>query len=231
LRNTIKKALICGIILLQFVTLTTLLVSNYFSNQRSFNSHAHKLMIDYADNVIDNSKRFLDTAQASTRLTGELLGLDVLSIDRSEDLSLYFYQQLKQSSHLSGIFFADINGKFVHVQREQGFEQPLFTRKFILVGDDIEQQKESRLYTHDVNFAQISVKQIFQESYDPRDRIWFNKALENNALSWTDPYVFFSSRKPGITSSMPVYDTNNKLIGVVGVDVSHVLMKLITLSL
>jgi putative two-component system response regulator len=220
LRITIKKALICGIILLQFVTLTTLLVSNYFSNQRSFNSHAHKLMIDYADNVIDNSKRFLDTAQASTRLTGELLSLDVLSIDRNKDLSLYFYQQLKQSPHLSGIFFADINGKFVHVQREQGFEQPLFTRKFITVDDDIEQQKQSRLYTHDVNFAQISVKQIFQESYDPRDRIWFNKALENNALSWTDPYVFFSSRKPGITSSMPVYDTNNKLTGVVGVDVS-----------
>jgi len=88
LRITIKKALISGVILLQFVTLTTLLVSSYVSNQRSFNSHAHKLMIDYADNIINNSKRFLDTAETTTLLSSELLSADVLSIERPEDLSL-----------------------------------------------------------------------------------------------------------------------------------------------
>lgn len=133
MRITIKTALICGVILLQAVTLTTLLVSDYLSSQRSFNSHAQKLMLDYTDNIIANSKRFLDNAQATTRLTGELLSSDVLSIQRSNDLSLYFYQQLKQSPHLSGIYFAGINGEFVHVQREQGFKQSLFTQKFILL--------------------------------------------------------------------------------------------------
>lgn len=219
MRITIKKALISGVILLQFVTLTTLLVSSYISNQRSFNSHAHKLMIDYADNIINNSKRFLDTAEATTLLSSELLSADVLSINRPEDLSLYFFQQLKQSPHISGIYFANTNGTFVHVQREQGFQNPLFSRKFIIF-DAHDALVSSKLYTHDDNFTQLSVKEINKEPYDPRDRIWFNKALNNGALSWTDPYVFFSSRKPGITSSMPVYDKNNQLIGVVGVDVS-----------
>lgn len=219
MRITIKKALISGVILLQFVTLTTLLVSSYVSNQRSFNSHAHKLMIDYADNIINNSKRFLDTAEATTLLSSELLSADVLSVDRPEDLSLYFFQQLKQSPHISGIYFANTQGTFVHVQREQGFKAPLFSRKFI-VFDNKDVLTSSQLFTHDNIFTQLSVKNIQQESYDPRDRIWFNKALDNGALSWTDPYVFFSSRKPGITSSMPVYDKDNKLIGVVGVDVS-----------
>ena len=216
---TIKKALLSGIILLQCITLTTLLVSNYVSSQRSFTNHAHKLMIDYADNIIDNSKRFLDSAQSATQLSAQLIGLEVLAITRHTDLSLYFYQQLKQSAHLSGIYFADLQGNFVHVQREQGLDQALFTRKFILV-DDASLQRKSQLYTHDKDFQLLSVKQIAQENYDPRQRIWFHKALENNALSWTDPYVFFSSRKPGITSSMPVYNSENQLIGVVGVDVS-----------
>ncbi len=219
MRITIKKALISGVILLQFVTLTTLLVSSYVSNQRSFNSHAHKLMIDYADNIINNSKRFLDTAAATTLLTSELLSSDVLSINRPADLGLYFFQQLKQSPHISGIYFANTSGTFVHVQREQGFNEPLFSRKFITF-DTNNVLKSSHLYTHDNNFAQLSVKEITKEAYDPRDRIWFNKALDNDALSWTDPYVFFSSRKPGITSSMPVYDKDNQLIGVVGVDLS-----------
>lgn len=226
MRITIKKALISGIILLQFVTLTTLLLSSYISNQRSFNAHAHKLMIDYADNIIDNSKRFLDTAEATTLLTSELLRSDVLSINRPDDLSLYFFQQLKQSPHISGIYFANTNGTFVHVQREQGFKEPLFSRKLITFDtklttfDTNNALNSSHLYTHDNNFAQLSVKTIINESYDPRDRIWFNKALDNDALSWTDPYVFFSSRKPGITSSMPVYNKNKQLIGVIGVDVS-----------
>lgn len=219
MRITIKKALLSGIILLQFVTLTTLLVSSYISNQRSFNAHAHKLMLDYADNIMNNSKRFLDTAAATTLLSSELISADVLSIKRSEDLSLYFFQQLTQSPHISGIYFANTKGTFVHVQREQGFKAPLFSRKFIIF-DDQDTLESSQLFTHDNNFSQLSVKQITKESYDPRDRIWFNKALDNGALSWTDPYVFFSSRKPGITSSMPVYDKDEQLIGVIGVDVS-----------
>lgn len=217
MRITIKKALISGIILLQFVTLTTLLFSNYLSSQRSFNSHAHKLMIDFADNVIDNSKRFLNTARSTTNLTAELLELGVISIDDPADLTLYFYQQLKQSPNLSGIYLGTINGDFVHVQREQGFEQTLFTSKLVF---DAKQQKQSDLYTHNKDFVQISHKRIEAENYDPRDRIWFNKAIQNKTLSWTDPYIFFSSRKPGITSSIPVYDADSNIIGVVGVDVS-----------
>ena len=151
MRITIKTALICGIILLQTVTLTMLLVSDYLSSQRSFSNHAQKLMLDYTDNVIASSKRFLDNAQATTRLTGELLSSDVLSIKRSNDLSLYFYQQLKQSPHLSGIYFAGINGEFVHVQREQGFKQALFTQKFILL-NDFGLKKQSHFYTLDDDF-------------------------------------------------------------------------------
>jgi len=180
-------------------------------------------MIDYTDNIISNSKRFLDTAAAATLLSSELLSANVLSIKRPDDLGLYFFQQLKQSPHISGIFFADTTGNFVHVQREQGFKRPLFSRKLITFNNTTtpdSTSKSSRLYTHDNNFAQLSVKEIEAESYDPRDRIWFNKALDNDALSWTDPYVFFSSRKPGITSSMPVYNNENQLIGVIGVDVS-----------
>ncbi len=225
LRITIKKALISGIILLQFITLTTLLISNYLSSQRSFNSHANKLMIDFADNVMDNSKRFLNTAQSTTTLTAELLELGVLSIDDPADLTLYFYQQLKQSPNLSGIYLGTINGDFVHVQREQGFEETLFTRKLVFDAKDNtdgnnKQVKRSDLYTHNQDFVEISHKRIETENYDPRDRIWFNKALQNKTLSWTDPYIFFSSRKPGITSSMPIYDKEHNIVGVVGVDVS-----------
>jgi len=36
-------------------------------------------------------------------------------------------------------------------------------------------------------------------AYDPRNRPWYRKALESDAAIFTDPYVFSSSKVPGIT--------------------------------
>ncbi len=61
--------------------------------------------------------------------------------------------------------------------------------------------------------------------FDPRWRPWYQKAREKKALSWTGPYIYTAtgtveaSGKPGITVSAPVFDSQQRLIGVVGVDI------------
>lgn len=56
-------------------------------------------------------------------------------------------------------------------------------------------------------------------TYDPRERPWF-KPIQNGApSSWTDPYVFSSSERPGITYSAEIRSSSGELTGVVGVDV------------
>ncbi|MGE4219228.1 MAG: ATP-binding protein, partial [Alphaproteobacteria bacterium] len=36
---------------------------------------------------------------------------------------------------------------------------------------------------------------------------------------WTDPYIFFTSRQPGVTAASPIYTKAGSLAGVIGVDV------------
>jgi methyl-accepting chemotaxis protein len=60
----------------------------------------------------------------------------------------------------------------------------------------------------------------YSESYDCRLRGWYKRANETGEFGWSDPYVDASGLGLMITASKPVYDSNNKLIGVVAADVT-----------
>jgi adenylate cyclase len=55
--------------------------------------------------------------------------------------------------------------------------------------------------------------------YDPRVRSWYVGAKQSRELHWTDTYIFFTDRRPGITASYPVLADDGTLLGVVGFDI------------
>jgi phosphoserine phosphatase RsbU/P len=57
-------------------------------------------------------------------------------------------------------------------------------------------------------------------SYDPRQRGWYKQAVETGKIGWTDLYISASEEILMVTCFKPVHDKKNKLIGVVGLDVT-----------
>ncbi|MCG8683785.1 MAG: ATP-binding protein [Desulfobacterales bacterium] len=57
------------------------------------------------------------------------------------------------------------------------------------------------------------------KTFDPRIRPWYQAALTSLDIHWTDVYLFASARKPGMTVSVPIYDTTRKLQAVCGIDI------------
>ncbi len=55
--------------------------------------------------------------------------------------------------------------------------------------------------------------------FDPRERQWYRGAATSGSIRWTDVYLFASQHKPGITVSAPVYNSENQLTGVCGIDI------------
>jgi hypothetical protein len=41
------------------------------------------------------------------------------------------------------------------------------------------------------------------DTYDPPARGWYRSAVERRGRVWTEPYIFITSRKPGITLASP----------------------------
>jgi PAS domain S-box-containing protein len=77
----------------------------------------------------------------------------------------------------------------------------------------------TRLVWRDSDFKVVANRLDGKDRYDPRLRPWYKLALEKGTIVWTDPYVFYTSQKPGITIAGPVYAPSGKIRGVVGVDI------------
>ncbi len=54
--------------------------------------------------------------------------------------------------------------------------------------------------------------------YDPRIRPWYKEALETDGIVWTQPYIDTTTKDLVVTCTSKVKDKNNRLIGVIGVD-------------
>ncbi len=57
-------------------------------------------------------------------------------------------------------------------------------------------------------------------SFDPRVRGWYKRAKESGDIGWSELYIDVVTGKLMVTCSKPVYNSEDKLIGVIGVDVT-----------
>ncbi|MFO7729230.1 MAG: cache domain-containing protein [Spirochaetia bacterium] len=60
---------------------------------------------------------------------------------------------------------------------------------------------------------------VFEPGYDPRQRPWYQEAVEAGGFTITKPYIYASVHALGITGVQPLYHPNGEFIGVLGLDI------------
>ena len=153
--------------------------------------------------------RHLEPAEQSVEVTSRLLQ-DGLIDSSSPGLERYLFTQLAVMPQVTSAFVGYPSGDFVFVAVDgDGYRTKRITA---------EPQRSVEVDRYDRFFELTSTEEVFTDDYDPRQRPWFEQALETDELSWTEPYMFFSSQQPGVTVSTAVR-VGNELSAVVGVDV------------
>jgi diguanylate cyclase (GGDEF)-like protein len=199
----------------QAITLVAVLALGRSSTEAITREHAHQILNHLADTTADNTRRFLEPAEHSATLSRELLERGVLKANDTVGLERYFLAQLHSNPQLAGIYLGQTNGGFVFVKRDSDGNSEGFSSKFI--GFAAGARQVSRI-TRDANLNIIKREMLPADTYDPRSRPWYRAANQAGATIWTDPYVFFTSKRPGVTAASPVMRAN-KMIGVIGVDI------------
>src|SRR5262249_20394814 len=69
------------------------------------------------------------------------------------------------------------------------------------------------------DYAIVKSERDPEDTYDPRARGWYKSALERRGRVWTEPYIFFTSRKPGITVASPIMGKDGVVEAVLGADI------------
>jgi len=217
LKVSIRGVIITGIIVLIWGTLLISTPFSYISNKKVMLVHTMDVMENISDLTVKQTRNFFSTARGAARLTKRLISSKVVHTDKAhiEKLEKYFFDQLEIYPQFAGIYFANPDGEFYFVSRDSKFEPNGYRTKFIQM---LPQGRRANFIWRDREMNIQGQALALDDTYDPRTRPWYKKAIKEKQVIWTDPYIFFTSKKPGITTAGPIYE-NGKLIGVVGIDI------------
>jgi hypothetical protein len=128
---------------------------------------------------------------------GQLLLSDhILGPDKPDLLERYFLGQLSLRPLLAGLYVGNSAGEFFYVMRSNEKVEGGTRTKVIRNGP---RGREVELTWRRPDYAILESEQDPADTYDPRARGWYRSAVERRGRVWTEPYIFFTSRKPGIT--------------------------------
>ena len=148
---------------------------------------------------------------------GQLLLSDhILGLDKPDPLERYFFGQLRLRPLLAGLYVGNSAGEFFYVMRSNEKVEGGTRTKVIRNGP---RGREVELTWRRPDYAIVKSEQDPADTYDPRARDWYRSAVERRGRVWTEPYIFFTSRKPGITLASAIIGKDGATEAVLGVDI------------
>lgn len=108
----------------------------------------------------------------------------------------------------SYVYFGGADGRFIGVNRDRKEDYELRLRQ------------SSREFRSVYSMAGPSkpLGLLATDSYDPRMRPWYERAVARGAAAWSPMYTDFIKRMPLLTLAKPVYRPDRSLVGVVSTD-------------
>jgi PAS domain S-box-containing protein len=218
MKISIRWAFIIGFLGLIWGTQILVTSSSYVTSQRVLGGHARDIMENISDLAMEQSLNHLSLAHRAAHLTKRLIASGGIGSDLGHGgvLEKYFLDQMVIYPHFAGIYAGLPNGDFLYVSRSDQRTNGGFLTKII---NHHSGRKETLLTWRDPNMTVVRQAHAPQDDYDPRKRPWYKKAANKKTIVWTDPYIFFTSQKPGITIAGPIFRDADQLQAVVGVDI------------
>lgn len=189
--------------------LSIFLITNFYNRglNQALNLVSEKNS-DAVKSIADNLITSID------RVTLHLKVLSSLSTDNDifknkESTIKVMWEQLKSDKNVASIFLSDEFGNFLQARREP----ELVIREINITGNIGFQIWNKK----DKDFNTITTEQK-PLNYDPRTRPWYQAVNKNNLINWSDPYIFTTTKQPGITISVAGIDENGQKQKVAATD-------------
>jgi diguanylate cyclase (GGDEF)-like protein len=217
-KRNLLFSLLALLILVEAFTVAAILGSQQINTSQALDRHTHDLLSEIIDETRENAKGFLGQAENAVSLTAGLFRAKLLFFERQHELERFFLEQLHVVPQIDSIYFGDPQGQFFFTRREQAQTTEQYLTKVIEMhsGD----RRQVTRIRRDAQFLELGRDLDPQDSFDPRTRPWYAKAKDIAAATvWTDPYIFFTSKRPGLTVAARIQDGDGTLLGVVGADI------------
>jgi Cache domain len=159
---------------------------------------------------------YLKPAELAVEEGQLLLSQHILGPDNPDQLERFFFEQLRARPLLEGLYIGNPAGEFFYVMRSNEKINDGTRTKVIRNGP---LGREVELTWRGPDYAIVKSERDPADTYDPRARAWYRSAVEQGARAWTEPYIFFTSHKPGITLASAITGKDGAVKTVLGVDI------------
>ncbi|MGD2013331.1 MAG: adenylate/guanylate cyclase domain-containing protein [Desulfobacterales bacterium] len=211
-RRLLRVIIPIGGVFLILASIMTITMVSYYNNRRDTLALSEDMLKALDQRIQSEADAYLMPASNLVRIGAETLRerIDEVWSPYRTPLGL---QLIKTYPQLSSFFAANPKGNFVmHKQNPDG---SIDTKV-------IERQPSNVKVTwvrRDAANNVVKTETSNQDNYDPRERSWYMGAVQTSDIYWSDVYVFFTDKKPGITVSYPIFSQDDQLLAVVGIDI------------
>ncbi len=210
-----RLILVIGLVALQAMALLTVLGITYWASQDVLLRYAEGLTARIARDATAYTGDFLDPANDAALLSERVFESGIVDPREHADLTRYLFDLLKMRDDFDGAYVGFETGDFVFVNRDTSHDGAEFRVKLVRAGPE----RDVRLGWYSADFRRHATETAPEDDFDPRTRPWYKASLALDGISWTSPYIFFTTKLPGITVSVPVEDRGGGVLGAVGVDI------------
>ena len=212
-RRLLRVIIPVACVLFMVATILSISAYGYYVNRRDTLALSDDLLKSLDRRIATQVHEYLIPASEMVGLAADIVEDPSYGIDNRSDVEALAIPILRAYPQLATFLVANTKGDFLMLKKMP--DGAIHTK-------NIEISEAGRRVTwtrRDKQNKIVNVEESVDDTYDPRARPWYVGAVKEQALFWTEIYIFFTDQSPGITVSMPVFDPEKKLRGVLGVDI------------
>ncbi|BAZ46313.1 two-component hybrid sensor and regulator [Chondrocystis sp. NIES-4102] len=183
---------------------------SFRNGQKAVKDLATQLQAEASERVTLHLDNYLATPTEVNQINFSAYQQEILNLQDFDKIQRYFYQQMRIFKHLSYINFGSVSGTFIGVGREDHGSLYL---------ELIDHNDLDRYHRYALDDLGNKGRMIAVKPYDFKQDAWYTNAATAKKPTWSEIYQWGDLPNIlSISSSYPLYDRQNKLVGVIGVD-------------
>ncbi len=217
-------ALIAPFIALTFLAVGLVGYLSFHNGQKAVNDVAYRLRNEITQRIYDHLHTFLNTPHQINQINAGAMHQGLLDENDPAALERHFWRQVRIFRSVTSVYFGNTRGGLVNSGREGATDS-----RYVIVTDGFA-SGPFRKYATD-SLGNRTDLLVTVPNFDARTRQWYAGAVEKGRAAWSPVYILFTGQDMAVAASRPVYDGQQKLLGVVSTDIflsqiSHFLQNL-----
>ncbi len=231
LRNrNLRFDILSSFFILQVLTATSIIYYTYIHNAETMVDFSFKMIEDTSQAKVYRITSRFQSVQSDIQM-GAYIIRDITDININNKILLdYCVAVVKNNPFLESVFIATQTGIFFQVKKlspgstYRSSPNKLLPKRAAYAVRVVERNAASgtevwNYLDQDSNILEREQLPQFQVTYDPRVRDWYQRAMQTRSNSWSDIYIFSTTKEPGIANSYPLQSNQGKEFGVIGADI------------